>query len=619
MFKPKHNLPVLSDYTGQASDRFWSLFPKNLVQPARSLIDAEKFKDAAEAAGFPDKRLLNTVYLDLKVGAEIGCRGHYRSPTRASNAPSALEQGEKVSDAVAAWVASGFAYGPVPLSQVPAHAKFSGLMARDKPNGAVRVILNLSAPKGLSVNEGIDTNEFPTVMSSTTKWLRAMNNAGRRCFFCKVDWSDAYKHVPVDLQDSDLQWFTWLGMAFKELCLIFGGASSAGIYDRLAKIVLFIVIKQAQFNPSMVCQYLDDCCAVSADLSHLQRFDDTYSRVAGHLGVKLAPRDDPTKSFGPATSGVVLGIHYDSVSWTWAVPGEKLIRLLHDLQQAMDADCVRQDLVWRVVGKILHVRPLVPGGRFHILHLLKANSLSTEPSHLLTLSPECRRQLWFWYTMLRTCSGRASLPDLDLALPAWALDIYTDAAGGSPAGDGRGAGAVCPAWWCYVPWGQAINCGRLSCDGKKLDSAMSVLELLAPLLALVTAGEDLAGRDIRFWVDNAAAVFIWKKGYSTSCLLSSTVVSAIAAIAAGLGCRIEFHKITRCSTPLASMADALSKGAFGRFNSLAAGAGLAPAPVKSPVSPSLLRWIADPRPDWELGERLLQELHRRGLGLQLPL
>ena len=74
----------------------------------------------------------------------------------------------------------------------------------------------------------------------------------------KCDWADAYKHVCVHPDDLPLQYFSWLGKAFCELCLVFGSASSAGIFDSLAKIVLFIVIKKADFPQDMVIQHLDD-------------------------------------------------------------------------------------------------------------------------------------------------------------------------------------------------------------------------------------------------------------------------------------------------------------------------------------------------------------------------
>ncbi len=114
----------------------------------------------------------------------------------------------------------GFLYGPVREDEVPAGAKISGIMVRPKPNGSVRVILNLSAPAGCSVNDGIDLREFPTKMSSTAAGIAVLNTAGRGCFMTKIDWADAYKHIAVSAADTELQWFEWLGRYFKELCLI---------------------------------------------------------------------------------------------------------------------------------------------------------------------------------------------------------------------------------------------------------------------------------------------------------------------------------------------------------------------------------------------------------------
>ena len=293
---------------------------------------------------------------------------------------------------MADWIYKGFAYGPIPIYQVPVDAKFSGIMT--KPNGSVRIILNLSAPLGLSVNEGIDPDDFPTSMSSTTAWLRVLNIAGKNALFCKIDWADAYKHVAVHPEDTDLQWFTWAGMAFKELCLIFGCASSAGIFDRLAKAVLHVVRTRANFPANMICQHLDDCCAAApANSDSLHVFDATFTEVATKLGVKLAPQEDPDKSFGPSTSGLVLGIRYDSVAWTWSLGQEKLTRLLHELQAFILADAMPQHRFWSLVGKIINIRPLIPAGKFSIHHLPKANSLSEDRNYLVDITSGCKRQL----------------------------------------------------------------------------------------------------------------------------------------------------------------------------------------------------------------------------------
>lgn len=610
-FKPKHEgVWVLDDYAVAPPEGFWLSFPTNLVQPARSAVDHAKLRAAAEEAGFKDRATLEAVCRDLEVGAVIGCSPPFRHPTLATNAKSAIEAGRQVTDALADWVKKGFVYGPVPRREVPVQAKFNGLMVRPKPNGSVRVICNLSAPKDESVNDGIDKDDFPTSMDTLDKWLRALQTAGKECKICKVDWSDAYKHIAVALEDTDLQWFEWLDQCFKELCLIFGGKSSAGIYDRLAKVVLFIVIWRSGICKEAVIQFLDDCCAAAPKGSTiLETFDRIFAEVALELGVKLAPRDDPDKSFGPRTFGTVLGIHYDTVAWTWALPEEKLLRLLHLLRELMSVDECSQGQIMTMAGKILNIAPLVPSGKYNLDCIIRANAVSQQKKLRVPVLPSLKRQMAFWFDVLRLCSGTAAIPPPATGLPAWAFDVYTDAAGGSCKSLGLGAGAVARGFWAFIPWSHAINSGRLSADGRRLDRAMSALELVGPLLALVAGHNIWRGQCVRFWVDNSGSVFIFKKGYSTSCVLSTTLVKALASVAAGLGCRIDIVKITRCSTPEADMADALSKSDLTRFW---AGAERHPS-LALPLFPAsvpeaLSAWLTAPREDAALGEKLLAGL-----------
>ena len=109
----------------------------------------------------------------------------------------------------------------------------------------------------------------------------------------------------------NLQWFSWLGKYFAELCLIFGTASSVGIYDRLAKVILDLVLRLAKFPPQWVCQHLDDVCAAApAGSEALTELDQAYMWVAAQVGISLASRDDPDKSFAPcARKGQSWGWH----------------------------------------------------------------------------------------------------------------------------------------------------------------------------------------------------------------------------------------------------------------------------------------------------------------------
>ena len=72
----------------------------------------------------------------------------------------------------------GYAARPIAEEDVPANAKINGIMVRKKPNRSARIILNLSASKGMSVNDGISAEEFPAVMSSTAAWVAVLHHTG---------------------------------------------------------------------------------------------------------------------------------------------------------------------------------------------------------------------------------------------------------------------------------------------------------------------------------------------------------------------------------------------------------------------------------------------------------
>ena len=173
MFTPKYlNIPKLENYRAKVSDpEFWLKWPTNYNPVGKSNIDWEKLLNLAEEANLKDKETLNKVICDLRYGARIGCQGTFRKSSYSTNANSAYEQGPAVSDVIAEWLDKGFAYGPIPENMTPKNKKVSGIMTKVKPTGSVRIILNMSQPKGNSVNEGINNDNFPAKMSSTTKWV----------------------------------------------------------------------------------------------------------------------------------------------------------------------------------------------------------------------------------------------------------------------------------------------------------------------------------------------------------------------------------------------------------------------------------------------------------------
>ena len=418
-FKPRFpEIPKRECYREPAGEDFWERFPVNTAKKATPGMSGEALRELVRELGSSDMARVNRVLGYIENGADIGCRGIYRCPTVSGNAASAYESGQEVSDAIASWIVDGYAAGPVAEEEVPAGAKINGIMVRKKPNGSARIILNLSAPKGMSVNDGISAEEFPAVMSSTAAWVTVLNKAGVGAWMTKTDWASAYKQVTVREEDIPLQWFEWGGKFFVELCLIFGSASSAGIFDDAAKVVLDLVCRRAKFSIEMICQHLDDICAASSDRGRLVDFDSCFRVVAERLGVKLAPRDDHDKTFAPCQKGVVFGVEYDTVSWTWSLPEKKKWRIVATIREAVASTSLGAKEVQSLAGKLINIRPLIPAGCFNIDHVMGALAESSSADRV-TLSSECKRQLGFWEVAVLACNGWLAIPDPVGELPPW--------------------------------------------------------------------------------------------------------------------------------------------------------------------------------------------------------
>jgi hypothetical protein len=363
------------------------------------------------------------------------------------------------------------------------------------------------------------------------------------------------------------------------------------------------------FPRDQVCQHLDDICAAAADGDRaLHQLDEQLQQTAAEIGIKLASREDPDKSFAPCKRGVVFGVEYDTENWTWSIPEEKRARLIITLKETIGAGEISARQAKSVVGKLIHVKALLPAAKYNIGHIMRLGAAAGPDADLdntlVEVSAECKRQIWHWILLLQACPGWISIPKECHPMP-WAEQVFTDAAGGSMDRLGAGIGGVCNTWWFYIPWPKAVNAGGWRVDGKKVGRKLSALELIGPLVAVAAGHRRFANRHATVWVDNAGAVAIWDKGYSTRCRLSSTIVTTIHAIAAAIGCTLHIQKIRRCSNDFASAADALSKAQFAAARNFTR---LDTEPAAIPTA--LLKWVNAPNPSDDLAHDILRELSK---------
>ncbi|CAC5422083.1 unnamed protein product [Mytilus coruscus] len=132
-------------------------------------------------------------------------------------------------------VGYGAVLGPFASNPFKDHLVISPLNSMPKANSEERrVIMDLSFPKGKSVNDGIDKNvclgkhvelHYPNV----DNFIEIIKEKGEFCKIFKRDLRRAYRQIPVDPKDYNLIGFFWKGHYFVDRVLPMGLKSSAFI------------------------------------------------------------------------------------------------------------------------------------------------------------------------------------------------------------------------------------------------------------------------------------------------------------------------------------------------------------------------------------------------------
>ncbi len=142
----------------------------------------------------------------------------YLPAARTPNNSSVVEHGEEFTDTLAWWICKGYVAGPFGAPPL-ANFRTNAMMAVTQKN-KIRIIMDLSAPKGSSYNDAINDSDLEKVsMSSARLFGYSVQDCGIGARMWKFDMVDAYKTIPAAQQDLRLQGFTWLGRFFIELVM----------------------------------------------------------------------------------------------------------------------------------------------------------------------------------------------------------------------------------------------------------------------------------------------------------------------------------------------------------------------------------------------------------------
>ncbi len=129
-----------------------------------------------------------------------GPRAHLRSYT--SNHPSALSNPHVVQERLDTELAANRLLGPITSDQP--HTSPLGLVTKAHQVNKWRLVCDLSAPHGHSVNDGIATAPCSMQYSTVHDAVSIVNLLGRDTQLVKLDLKDAYRIVPIHPADYTL-------------------------------------------------------------------------------------------------------------------------------------------------------------------------------------------------------------------------------------------------------------------------------------------------------------------------------------------------------------------------------------------------------------------------------
>ena len=423
----------------------------------------------------------------------------------------------------------------------------SPLGAVPKKDGSYRLILDLSSPRGCSVNEGISREQYSVRYSSFDDAVDMVRQLGPSSYMAKLDIKHAFRLCPVRSSQWGLLGYCWQGQFFLDTRLPFGSRSSPFLFNNFADLLLWILV--AVGGITYIVHYLDDFFLCAPSAGECQVHMDTVVSLFTELGVPLAE----DKSVGPATSVCYLVIEIDSKAQVVRLPADKFTELLAALHLwRRKKKCTKRELL-SLIGSLSFASKVVKPGRMFLRRLINLSTTVSDLNHHISLNAESRADINWWCDFLPSWNGVCYIQADPIS--SVSISLFTDASG-------LGLGAVYGTYWLSVPWPEPYKSFHIN-----------ILELFAIVAAVVTWGHEWRDQQILFFTDNSAITHVWRTGTSVDRIIMK-LVRYLFLFSARLNLNILMQHIPG-HTNLS--ADALSRLQVHRFRQLVPGAHLHPS------------------------------------------
>ena len=421
-----------------------------------------------------------------------------------------------------------------PFAGPPANTcHFSPLMTRPKKGSLFRrVIIDLSWPRGLSVNDGISRTDYidgPLTISLPTHddMERAVVRAGRGAFMYKTDLSRGYRQLRVDPMDWPYLSFQHKGGHFMDICPPFGLRSSAMAMQRVSQAIVHLHGRRGFLSRA----YIDDFGGVEHAEHRAQTALETLQGIMDALGVQQAEG----KICLPAQVMVWLGISFDTMAMSMTIPQEKMAEIMACLGDWSGKVRATRREIQSLLGLLNFVASVAPPVRLFTNRMLD-NLRETPPAGATSLSHQFKMDVRFFQELLPIFNGRKIMGKK--VLP-YQHQVELDACL-------TGCGAVAGDQFYATPFPQEVL---------EAEHTIAHLELLNIVVAVKVWRERWAGWSVQIYCDNLNSVFVLQSGRSRDLFMRECAREVFLHTAA---CDIELQICHRPGTQMV-WADALSR------------------------------------------------------------
>ena len=195
--------------------------------------------------------------------------------------------------------------GPWPISD-SLHMSPIGLVPKGHDRNAWRMIVDLSYPRGQSVNDCIPSSLCSLSYLSVNDVVDYILELGRFTQVVKLDLKSAYRILPKHHCDQSVLGMSWEGQVYLDHCLPFGLCLAPKIFTAFADALAWVL---HQAGVRHIIHYLDDFLFYGSPLS--DEGSQALTTALETLAELRIPVSLPRLE-GPSTKVTFLGIVLDS-------------------------------------------------------------------------------------------------------------------------------------------------------------------------------------------------------------------------------------------------------------------------------------------------------------------